>query len=199
MYENFPQDVHRQLTSTVIDSIILSSEAGKILNGFSKILENKPLLYGLIGGLVVVLALFITVGIVVSSNNSGAPKAVKEKVIDKPLDLLTTDNLGKAIEIQALLAREGITVERRADGQKSVLYLAKYTMTQRDRALLAIVKSGLVDQNIGLEIFDKGDFTSTKEDKRIRLTRAINGELSRLIRKSRRLKTLQFLFLFLNR
>ena len=113
---------------------------------FQKILENKPLLYGLIGGLVVVLALFITVGIVVSSNNSGAPKAVKEKVIDKPLDLLTTDNLGKAIEIQALLAREGITVERRADGQKSVLYLQKYTMTQRDRALLAIVKSGLVDQ-----------------------------------------------------
>ena len=150
---------------------------------FQKILENKPLLYGLIGGLVVVLALFITIGVVVSSNNSGAPKTVKEKVIDKPLDLVTTDNLGKAIEIQALLAREGITVDRRMDGQKSVLYLQKYTMTQRDRALLAIVKSGLIDQNIGLEIFDKGDFTSTKEDKRIRLTRAINGELSRLIRK----------------
>ncbi len=150
---------------------------------FQKILANKPLLYGIIGGLVVVIALFITVGLVVSSNNSGAPKVVKEKVIDKPLDLLTTDNLGKAIEIQALLAREGITAERRMDGQKSVLYLQKYTMTQRDRALLAIVKSGLVDQNIGLEIFDKGDFTSTKEDKRIRLTRAINGELSRLIRK----------------
>ena len=161
---------------------------------FQKILENKPLLYGLIGGLVVVLALFITVGIVVSSNNSGAPKAVKEKVIDKPLDLLTTDNLGKAIEIQALLAREGITVERRADGQKSVLYLQKYTMTQRDRALLAIVKSGLVDQNIGLEIFDKGDFTSTKEDKRIRLTRAINGELSRLIRKIPPIERFSFCF-----
>ena len=150
---------------------------------FQKILANKPLLYGIIGGLIVVLALFITVGIVASSNNSGGPKAVKEKVIDQPLDLLTTDNLGKAIEIQALLAREGITADRRMDGQKSVLYLKKYTMTQRDRALLAIVKSGLVDQNIGLEIFDKGDFTSTKEDKRIRLTRAINGELSRLIRK----------------
>ena len=150
---------------------------------FQKLLENKLVLYGIIGGLVVVIALFITVGLVVSSNNSGTPKAVKEKVIDKPLDLLTTDNLGKAIEIQALLAREGITAERRLDGQKSILYLQKYTMTQRDRALLAIVKSGLVDQNVGLEIFDKGDFTSTKEDKRIRLTRAINGELSRLIRK----------------
>ena len=57
------------------------------------------------------------------------------------------------------------------------------TMDQRDRALLAIVKSGLMDQNMGLEIFDKGDFTSTKEDKRIRLARAVNGELSRLIRR----------------
>lgn len=150
---------------------------------FQKLAENKPLLYAIIGGIVVVLALFITIGVVTSSNNSSAPKAVKEKVIDKPLDLLTTDNLGKALEIQALLAREGISADRRMDGQKSILYLPKYTMTQRDRALLAIVKSGLVDQNIGLEIFDKGDFTSTKEDKRIRLTRAINGELSRLIRK----------------
>ena len=150
---------------------------------FQKLLENKPLLYAIIGGIVVVFAVFITVGVIASSNNSSAPKAVKEKVIDKPLDLLTTDNLGKALEIQALLAREGISADRRMDGQKSILYLSKYTMTQRDRALLAIVKSGLVDQNIGLEIFDKGDFTSTKEDKRIRLTRAINGELSRLIRK----------------
>lgn len=151
---------------------------------FQKLAENKPLLYGIIGGiLVVIIALFITIGVVASSGKDSAPKAIKEKVIDKPLDLLTTDNLGKALEIQALLAREGITVERRADGQKSILYLPKYTMSQRDRALLAIVKSGMIDQNIGLEIFDKGDFTSTKEDKRIRLTRAINGELSRLIRK----------------
>lgn len=56
-------------------------------------------------------------------------------------------------------------------------------MSERDRALLAIVKSGLIDQHTGLEIFDKGDFTSTKDDKKIRLVRAINGELARLIRK----------------
>ena len=81
------------------------------------------------------------------------------------------------------MAREGITIERKLDGTKSTLFLKNYTMTERDRALLAIVQSGLMDQNMGLEIFDKGDFTSTKEDKRIRLARAINGELSRLIRK----------------
>lgn len=151
---------------------------------FNKILANKPLLYGIIGAIVLVLTLALTIGIVSSTkSNSGGAKPVEEKVIKEDLDLLTTDNLGKAIEIQALLAREGINAKRKIDGTKSTIYLDNYTQTQRDRALLAIVKSGLMDQNVGLEIFDKGDFTSTKEDKRIRLSRAINGELSRLIRK----------------
>lgn len=152
---------------------------------FQKILENKPLLYGIIGGLVLLLALFMTIGVVSNKgkDSKGAARVVSEKVIKEPLDLLTTDNLGKAIEIQALLAREGIVASRKIDGTKSIVFLKEYTPTQRDQALLAIVKSGLVDQNVGLEIFDKGDFTSTKEDKKIRLARAINGELSRLIRK----------------
>ena len=151
---------------------------------FQKLLENKTLLYGIIGALVLVFALFLTIGIVNSSKGgNGAARVVSEKVIKEPLDLLTTDNLGKAIEIQALLAREGIDASRKLDGTKSTIFLKQYTLTQKDAALLAIVKSGLMDQNVGLEIFDKGDFTSTKEDKRIRLARAINGELARLIRK----------------
>lgn len=150
---------------------------------FRQILENKPLLYTIIGAIVVVLALSITIGVVASSKGSADGGAAKEKIIKEELPLLTTDNLGKAIEIQALLARSGITAYRKADGNKSTISLKEYTASQRDMALLAIVKSGLVDENIGLEIFDKGDFTSTKEDKRIRLARAINGELARLIRK----------------
>lgn len=150
---------------------------------FSKLIENKPLLYTLIGVVVVILALSITMGVVSSGKGSGDKSVVNEKIIKEPLPLLTTDNLGKAIEIQALLAREGINADRVPDGTKSAIILKNYTQSQRDRALLAIVKSGLMDQNVGLEIFDKGDFTSTKEDKRIRLARAINGELARLIRK----------------
>lgn len=160
---------------------------------FQKILENKPLLYGIIAVVVVVLAISITAG-AISANKGGGGKsgAVISTPIDADIDLLTTDNLGKAIEIQALLTRVGIVASRRIDGTKSTIYLKKgdcdinkkqCTTEQRDSALLAIVKSGLMDQNVGLEIFDKGDFTSTKEDKRIRLARAINGELSRLIRK----------------
>lgn len=150
---------------------------------FKKLMENKPLFYGIIGGIVALLLLFIIVGVAVSSNNNSKPGVVKEKIIKEPYDLFTTDKIGQALEVQALLARQGIKAQRRVDGTKSTLYLAEYTQDQKDRALLAIVRSGIVDQHIGLEIFDNGDFTSTKEDKRIRLARAINGELARLIRK----------------
>lgn len=158
---------------------------------FNKLLENKPLLYGIIAAVVIVLFVTITVGVVASSHKSSSNDNAMPLTSD--VKLLTTDNLGKAIEIQALMAREGIVVDRDSDGSsKSTLVLRKNdceaakkacTNLDRDKALLAIVQSGLMDQNVGLEIFDKGDFTSTKEDKRIRLARAINGELARLIRK----------------
>lgn len=45
------------------------------------------------------------------------------RTIKTNVDLLTTDNLGKALEIQALLAKQGITAERALDGTKSRLYL----------------------------------------------------------------------------
>lgn len=163
---------------------------------FSKILENKPLLYGIIAG-VVLLIVVVIIGAVVASNGGGNSKDNNAQVVGgEPLtanvNLLTTDNLGKALEIQALLAKQGITAERQLDGTKSMLVLnknncstltKKCTITDRDKAIIAIVQSGLVDQNVGLEIFDKGDFTSTKEDKRIRLARAMNGELARLIKQ----------------
>ena len=159
---------------------------------FQKILENKPLLYGVIGAVVLILALFVTIGIVSSSSKPSNGTEITGEPLKADVDLLTTDNAGKAIEIQALLAKYDIAVSRRLDGTKSILYLKKgdcktgrkacYT-TDRDQALIQIVQSGLMDQNVCLEIFDKGDFTSTKEDKKIRLSRAINGELSRLIRR----------------
>lgn len=159
---------------------------------FKEILENKPLLYGIIGGVVLFLALIVTVSIIGASKKPANGTEITGQPLQADVDLLTTDNAGKAIEIQALLAKYDIVVSRRLDGTKSILYLKKgdcktgrkacYT-TDRDTALIQIVQSGLMDQNIGLEIFDKGDFTSTKEDKKIRLSRAINGELSRLIRR----------------
>lgn len=146
---------------------------------FKALLQNRNVLIGIIAAVVLVVILAVAVPMM----SGGHGGAVKEPVINKPLDLLTTTNAGKAIEIQALLAREGIDAERREEGSKTTVFLPSYTQSQRDRALLAIVKSGLMDQYVGLEVFDKGDFTSTKQDKKIRLARAINGELSRLIRR----------------
>jgi len=154
---------------------------------FKQLLQNKAVLYGIIGVVILVLAIGIMAVVMSAGNSAGGDKAkvIGEKPIQEDLVLLTTDNLGKAIEIQALLAKSGIQASRALDGTKSSIVLKKgtYNQNQRDAALLTIVKSGLMDQNVGLEIFDKGDFTSTKEDKRIRLARAINGELARLIRK----------------
>ena len=161
---------------------------------FSKITENKPLFYGIIGVAVLVLALIMmSVIIGASSGGKDGAKSVGDTPLNGNVELLTTDNIGKALEIQAMLAKQGIVAERQLDGTKSKLVLMakncssllnrKCTVSDRDKAIVAIVQSGLVDQNVGLEIFDKGDFTSTKEDKRIRLARAMNGELSRLIKQ----------------
>ena len=161
---------------------------------FKQILENKTLMIAIIGGVVFLLAVFIICGTIASAskNNNTNEIDVSNEPLKEDVDLLTTDNLGKALEIQALLAKHGIVVSRSVDGTKSVLKLrakscstvpGKCTTEKRDLAIMLIVESGLYDQNVGLEVFDKGDFTSTKEDKRIRLVRAMNGELARLIKR----------------
>ena len=160
---------------------------------FKKLLENKVLLAAVAGGIVLLLVIFIICGAIAANSGSKSGEIdVSNEPLKEDVDLLTTDNLGKALEIQALLARNNIVAARAVDGTKSVLRLKKgdctpgmkkCTTEQRDRAIMVIVESGLYDQNVGLEVFDKGDFTSTKEDKRIRLVRAMNGELSRLIKR----------------
>ena len=160
---------------------------------FNKLLENKVLLVSIIGAIVLLLAIFIICGSIAASKKADKTRVdVSNEPLKEDVDLLSTDNLGKALEIQAMLAKHGIVVARNVDGTKSLLKLkakncttaaGRCTTEKRDMALMLIVESGLYDQNVGLEVFDKGDFTSTKEDKRIRLVRAMNGELSRLIKR----------------
>ena len=155
------------------------------MDKLKELFQNKVVLYAIIGVVALVLILSI-VFISVGASKGSAPANKPVEVVQKEdFSLITTDNVGKAIEIQTLLARNGINSKRTAEGSKSTVFLekGKYTNTDRDAALLLVVKSGLVDQNVGLEIFDKSDFTSTREDKRIKLARAVNGELSRLIRQ----------------
>ena len=149
------------------------------------ILKNKTVLISIIIGVILVIVLMVGIG---ANKPSGENQVVAPKLqkIKEDIKLMTTNDTGKVLEIQALLAKEGIRVRQSGKGTKIDLILAKdddITVDQRDLAIITIVKSGIMDKNIGLEIFDKGDFTSSREDKRIRLARAINGELSRLIKK----------------
>ena len=89
--------------------------------------ENKPLFFGIIGGivLIVVLTVSLSVAIYTGMKNSGKPAQVSGEPLKDDVNLLTTDNIGKAIEIQALLAKYDIAVSRKLDGTKSILYLKK--------------------------------------------------------------------------
>jgi flagellar biosynthesis/type III secretory pathway M-ring protein FliF/YscJ len=108
-----------------------------------------------------------------------------EKLAEKELKLAQVGNLGRAIEIQALLAREQIHVnlEIESETKVQVMFMKDTTIGDRDKAVLALVQSGLMDSNVGLEAFDKGDLTASREEKRIKLVRAQQGELARLIKK----------------
>ena len=152
---------------------------------FQKLLQNKNLWIGIVSVVAIVVVIIVALTFLHPGNGNPNVDPNDNKKIEGKVELVTSDNLGKIIEIEALLAKHGIQTERDSSGGSKVTLKLKEksTLKQRDQALLLIVQSGLADANIGLEVFDKGDFTSTKDDKRIRLARAINGELSRLIRK----------------
>lgn len=146
-----------------------------------QILQNRRLL-ALIG---IVLAVIITIIVIVAVNSGGDKEGAARKLGKEEMILATVDNIGKAIEIQALMAREKVSLTREdVEGGKATLkFQDNATTDDRDRALVTLVQSGLMDKNVGLEIFEKGDLTASREEKRIKLIRARNGELARLIRK----------------
>ena len=146
------------------------------------LLQNRPALIGIIATIIIVIVLIV----VMSSSKGTKDEAEVSPRIKEPVKLLTTSDAGKSLEIQSLLAQKRITVREAGKGSKIELWLYpedNITEENRDDAITSIVRSGLVDKNVGLEVFDKGDFTSSREDKRIRLSRAINGELARLIKR----------------
>lgn len=148
-----------------------------------ELLQNRRLL-AVVGG-AVVLILLLVIGIPLMSGGNSGGKDGARKLEETERILATVDTMGRAIEIQALLAREKIDLIREdVEGGKATLRFEENATTdERDRALVTLVQSGLMDKNVGLEIFDKTDLTASREEKRIKLVRARNGELARLIRK----------------
>ncbi|MBY0450295.1 MAG: hypothetical protein K2X01_06695 [Cyanobacteria bacterium] len=144
------------------------------------LLQNRNAMIGIIAGSVLLLVLML-----VWHPWSTGPEKGGGTLKPNQRTLATVETIGRAIEVQALLAREGIRLDRKdADGGKATLEFQEMaTQEDRDRALITLVQSGLMDKNVGLEAFDKGDLTASREEKRIKLIRAQQGELARLIRK----------------
>lgn len=148
------------------------------------LMQNKRLL-ALVAGLLVLLL----VGGIWLAAGSGGEKGDtgSKKLEEKQRELAEVGTLGQAMEIQALLAHHGIRLDQiPGDGGKTKLrFQAEATQKDRDLAIITLVQSGLMDKNVGLEAFDKGDLTASREEKRIKLIRSQQGELARLIRKIR--------------
>ena len=144
------------------------------------ILENRNAMIAIVAVLVVLT------GFAVFAGTKGEGNQADKKLEKTQLEFMKdVEPAGKAVAIQAMLSDHGIRVDREAgDGGKSTIRFQEgATQEQRDNALMILVKSGLVDANMGLEMFDKGDITASSEDKRIRLIRAQQGELARLIKR----------------
>jgi flagellar M-ring protein FliF len=147
----------------------------------AELLQNRRLMAVIAAVVVLVLIIILVIGMSSGGSKDGeARKLTKEELI-----LATFETMGRAIEVQALMAREQINLLREdVEGGKFILKFDPDATTEdRDRALVTLVQSGLMDKNVGLEMFDKGDLTASREEKRIKLVRARNGEIARLIRK----------------
>ena len=148
------------------------------------LLANKRLL-AIIGG---VLALLLALSVFFMMQGGGAKSQTPAdaELLKEQRVLAKVTSLGRAIEIQALLARQGIHVnydDTEGDTKIKISFDEKAHLKDRDKALITLVQSGLMDNNVGLESFDKGDLTASREEKRIKLVRAQQGELARLIKK----------------
>lgn len=148
-------------------------------------LKTNRMMQIAIGGGVLVVIILIVVGAVMMGGGEKKKEDPGEKPIStEQVKLMEKIPVGKAIEIQALLARSGVHVNKTEESGKANLDFDKETTkNQRDQAIITIVQSGLMDKNLGLEAFDSSDLMASREEKRIKLIRAQQGELARLIRK----------------
>jgi flagellar M-ring protein FliF len=149
------------------------------------LLEDRQKLLIAGGGLLAVIILVVVLMLTLGGGGAKKTEDHTRKLLVTEKTLAKVDSLGRAIEIQALMSRQGINIltEEIEGGKVSLTFDEKANNVDRDKAVITLVQSGLMDKNVGLEVFDKSDMMASREEKRIKLLRARNGELSRLIRK----------------
>jgi flagellar biosynthesis/type III secretory pathway M-ring protein FliF/YscJ len=146
--------------------------AARAGNPLQQILQNRTLLIGVGVGLVVLIVLSVLVRSVATggSTKKAPPKEVK---------LFTHLELKDSAAIVEILKEKKVKDYKLEDGGTTIVVPG----AQEDELRLELATEGYpVGSGVGFEIFDKGgQLGATDFDKRIKLTRAISGELSRNI------------------
>jgi flagellar M-ring protein FliF len=144
------------------------------LANLQSILGNRTILIGAaVGGVILLLVIFTML------IRPGGDKTVSSKYIKVYSHL----SLKEAAEITEVLKKKGIKDYQTGDNGTSILVSKK----QADEVRLTLALEGLPAGGVvGWEIFDGGSqLGATDFDKRIKLVRAVSGELSRNISRIR--------------
>ena len=163
----------------------------KIIVKFVK--KHKKFFMSFLGIFLVIQILFVltwflaVIDSIIYYNSNNAREPLR---MDK--DLVATDSVSLAIDMEVLLAKHGIRVERFQDGCKTRLILPRYrcrphqrrcTQDDYDLAIIILSKSGLNNKNSEINLFDKTNIFSSKEEIRAKLTNDMNEKLSNLIKR----------------
>ncbi|MEB3314837.1 MAG: flagellar M-ring protein FliF C-terminal domain-containing protein [Candidatus Melainabacteria bacterium] len=140
--------------------------------------DPQKRLYAIIGVSVVAVLLvtFIYVGAQPKNENRG-----------KLVPLVQELNQSRAFEIIAKL--KSVNIEAKVvNGEKPGEYIVQVYEKAIETAYLALSRTNLLEDE-GYGLFDQNDWAASDYDKRIKLTRAINGDLSKIISRLDGLRT----------
>ncbi len=142
-------------------------------NFFSDILTNPQKRVYLIGGAVLIIALVIG-SMFLFGKGSG-----DDQNKGKPVVLVQELDQSRAFEIVAKLKSVNIDAKI-APSEKPGEYSVTVYENAIESSYLALSRTNLLEDE-GYGLFDQNDWAASDYDKRIKLTRAINGDLSRII------------------
>ena len=130
--------------------------------------QNKRLVLVGAGVVTIVIALIIVVFVWTKGSSKGIS-----------IDLVKSVDQGRAFEIVSKLKAseiEGNIAESDVPGKVNVKVFQK----DFDKAAITLARSDLLQED-GFNLFDKTDWAASDYDKRIKMMRAVNGDLSRII------------------
>ncbi len=148
--------------------------AGQTQTIVNNITSNRPLLIGIIVGVVLLIA-----GIILFAVNSGTPNAGNYRSLASKIEQ------SRAIEISAMLKAKGIDIDIQSSetGGTSLLVREK----QYDEAILELAKNDLLN-NEDFKLFDQTDWAASDYERRVKYMRAVSGELSRVLSRLKGIK-----------